>query len=103
MKYGATLWHHNLNKSTFFSQFFVVEKIIRFYFLFESQFKGFDQILFYLYEFQMVSDILGHPVLGICKSMRHIKHDEIIKFNAVTSLFIGGIGYVTGDMAFVTE
>lgn len=36
------------------------------YFLFESQFTHFGQILFNVYEFKMVSDILGHPVHAFC-------------------------------------
>lgn len=34
----------------------------QYYFLFESQFTSFGQILFNLYKFQMVEDFLGHPV-----------------------------------------
>lgn len=40
----------------------MLDKIKRLYFLSELQFTCFGQILFKLFEFQMVSDILGHSV-----------------------------------------
>lgn len=51
-------------RRAFFSSKPFLEKTKWFYFLCTSklQFTSFDQTLFNLYEFQMVSDILGHPV-----------------------------------------
>lgn len=59
--YDAILLHHNI-KARFSLNFFLWRKIKLFYFLFESQFTSFGQTLFNLYEIQMVSDFLGHPV-----------------------------------------
>lgn len=61
-KYDAIFCDIIIQRKTCFSPIFYVGKIKQFNFLFESQFTSFGQILFNLYNFQMVEDFLGHPV-----------------------------------------
>lgn len=42
-----------------------MQKVKRLYFFLKLQFTTFGQILFYLHEFQIVSDILGHPAQSV--------------------------------------
>lgn len=52
-------------KACFSPNFFCGDKLNKFTLKCESQFTSVGQI-FNLYEFQMVSDILGHPVFALC-------------------------------------
>lgn len=59
--------------------YFMLGKIKQYYFLFESQFTSFGQILFNLYKFQMVEDFLGHPVYVLLCSILELFYSQCLQ------------------------
>lgn len=81
-KYDAIFCDIIIQRKTCFSPIFYVGKIKQFNFLFESQFTSFGQILFNLYNFQMVEDFLGHPVYVAFKNCFTVN-----AYNLVTQVY----------------